>query len=145
MEINNWKLKEILESIKIINKDSMEFIDETLFNLNLPVKHNEHMNTGETFINWNLMNKHHSFFFDYIGNEDEVKERIANSLLKEYNSIIVTYGHSEPTVEIDMRAFLNEWEEIFSSTLYNSLMFSPDYKLIMEITRDYHLHSNFLI
>lgn len=144
MARKNWKLEEIEGSYKVINDNAMDFISNTLLKINYPIKINPHISRSESFVDWGKISLHNNFFFDYVGNED-VKDFLKKSYLGSYNEIIITYCQENIVVSIKSDVFFEEWEEIFASTFYNALFFSPDYRLIMEITRDYYLHSNFKI
>ena len=145
MQILNWKLQQLKGKYRVISTDFIAYRDRLFEKLSLPVDYNQpFFHRGETNIHWEKMPTHYSFFFDYEGNEGIV-QMLKNTPLKNYDEIIVEYPQDDLIVAIDMTVFLEDWEEIFASTLYNSLFFTFDNKLIMEISRDYLLHSNFLI
>lgn len=144
-EIKNWKLKELSDSVDVIENDSIEFIEKTLEKLQIPKKYNQYLNRAETYIDWDSIPKHYTFFFDYEGWEERVKIWLENSLIGKQPKLIITYGNSEPVVKIPTSFFLEDWEGFFASTKWQTLIFSEDFKLIMEVSRDYYLHSNFII
>lgn len=144
-EIKNWKLLEVKEDVQIINEDSMAFIDEELVNWKLPVKYNERMHRSESFIDWSLMPQHFYIFTDYEDEVEKIKSRLAKSALGEIDDVIITYGKDEPVVKLPTKIFINNWEDFLISTLYQTLIFGVESPLVIEVTRDYYMHSNFYI
>ena len=145
MKIENWKLKQLINDIKIVDEDSIIFLRNKLQELGIPRPQYQDFARSDTNIDWSLVTPHFSFFFDETGNEEVITNRLLNSDLKKVKEIIINYGFDEPTVAIDKFIFINDWEEIFASTVWQTVIFSDDCTLIMEVSRDYILHSNFLI
>lgn len=145
-EIKNWKLREVIEHVKVIDNNSEEFECNILKKLKLPLS-NDHsgINRKETKIDWKKMSQYYNFSFDKIGIENEVTDCLRKSELSKYDFLIMTYGWKEPVVMIPTLTFFEDWEGFIRSTLYQTIIFSKDYKLIMEISRDFFLHSNFEI
>lgn len=83
--------------------------------------------------------------FDYENIELEMAGKLRQSLLTQCEFVIITYGWEEPVIKLKTDIFIKNWDEIFSSTKYESIITSVDYRLIMEVTRDFILHSNFKI
>lgn len=144
-EIKNWKLKEIIDQVEIFHPDSDTFWKEILNRLRIPIAINESINRSNTMIDWKIFQPHYSFFFDSEGKEESIKEKLLQSYLSKYDKVIIVYPMSEPVVTVEMNVFINDWEDIFASTRWEALLFSPDFKLVMEISHDYYLHSNFEI
>lgn len=145
MEIKNWKLVQAKEHIKIIHEDSIEFIDKILSENSLPIKFNQHLNRSESFIDWDMMKLHFLLFFDYEGSEEEVKVRLQKSNISKTDFLILTYGRGEPAIKVPTQIFINEWEDYVASALYQTLIMDEEKSLIIEVTRDYYMHSNFSI
>jgi hypothetical protein len=145
-ELRNWKLKEVAKHIEIVASDSIERRNELLDELNLPRPDNiTGMNRVETNIDWPKMPEYHKFFFDKEGWEEPIKLWFEKSSLISTSNLVITYGWKEPMIKIPTKIFIKDWEDFFQSTKYETIIFSEDYKLIMEVSRDYYLHSNFPI
>jgi len=144
MEIKNWKLKEVINQLEIISENSPKFIDNKLRELGISKADNLNINREETYIDWRKMT-HHKFFFDYENNKNDVAKAFKNSPLFKSKNVIITYGWNEPVVKIKTDLFIKDWEDFFQSTKYQTCIFSEDYSLVMEVSRDYYLHSNFKI
>lgn len=145
-EITNWKLREIIDYVKIVDNDSTDFKQSIIEKFHFPISSELTISTiSQSDLNWAKMNDHFNFFFDREGWEDKIKKAFESSQLRNYKRLIITYGWKEPTVSIPMEIFFENWEDFIASTQYETLMFSEDYKLVMEVSRDYHLHSNFFI
>jgi hypothetical protein len=143
--MKNWKLKEALGSFEIINNDSIEYRNIILEELKLPVNNCiTGLNRSETLLNWGKIDSYCKFNFDFV-DEEIVKDALQCSSLSKYKSIIMLYGFDEPVVKISTGRFVDEWEEFVRSTKFETIIFSEDFKLIIEITRSYHMHSNFFI
>jgi len=146
LKFKNWKLKEVAEQIEIVADDSIERINELLDELNLPQSSSlKGLNRAETYIDWSKMSVYHKFFFDKEGFEDRVKEWFNKSELANTKNLIIAYGWKEPMVKVPTKLFIEDWEGFIRSTFWETIIFSEDYKLIMEVSRDYNLHSNFKI
>lgn len=144
--LKNWKLKEVEEHVEVVATDSIQRRNELLVELGLPHSHDlTGLDRSETTIDWRRMPKHYQFFFDRHGWNEIVARRLKQSSLQGYSKVIVTYGWKEPMVRIPTEIFIEGWEDFFQSTKYETIVFSEDYRLIMEVSRDYMLHSNFMI
>jgi len=144
--IKNWKLREIIKDVEIIAEDSIEERNELLVELNLPEPATfTGLNREETNIDWSKMPSYYKFFFDKKGWEEKIEKWLEQSVLTKSDRIIITYGWKEPMVSIPTKLFIADWEGFIKSTLWETIIFSTDYKLIMEVSRDYYLHSNFEI
>jgi hypothetical protein len=144
MEIKNWKLKQVEKQIKIVADDSSRFIQKKLHELNLPVSDGSKFGRDETQIDWDYL-PHYTLFFDYNDNKQELINAFKSSRLNDTEKLIMTFGWQEPAIEIDTSLFINDWDDFFQSAKYQSCIFSEDYTLVMEVSRDYYLHSNFNI
>jgi len=145
-EIKNWKLREVIGDVEIIAEDSIERRNELLEKLKLPKPDTFiGLNRAETNIDWLKMPQYYKFFFDKEGWEQRIKEWFEQSRLSETEKIIITYGWKEPMIKLPTKIFFEDWEGFFQSTKYETVIFNEDYSLVMEVSRDYYLHSNFEI
>lgn len=146
MEIKNWKLKKIIDEIVIISNDSLGFKTRALEELAIPITDNlTGLDRNETIIDWHKISAYYSFFFDTTSMEKKLRDYFINSQLFNTKNVIITYHINEPVIKIPTKLFIEDWEDFFQSTKYETLIFSEDYSLIIEISRDYFLHSNFEI
>lgn len=137
MEVNNWVLKSHIERISF--KDFS--IQEILKKNKIP------LSNLETSIDWDNLEIKFSFFYDFINNENEIKNRLHSSLLSNYNTILIDIGEY-PCFEIDTNTFINNWEDFVSSNGNCGIVISTlDTKFFMEFTddRSFELFSNFEI
>lgn len=145
-EIRNWKLKEIAGQYEIIASDSIAYRNKLLQQLNLPkCGENSGLYREDTSIDWSKMPESYKFFFDKEGWEERIKKWFEKSKLGSTQNLLITYGWKEPMVKVPTKLFFEDWEGFIRSTLWETIIFSEDYKLIMEVSRDYYLHSNFKI
>lgn len=145
-ELKNWKLRELGDLVEVIAEDSIQRRNELLAELGLPHSHElSGLDRAETTIDWSQMPKHYQFFFDRHDWDEIVAEALRRSRLSTSSKLIMTYGWKEPMIIIPRDTFINEWQDLFQSTKYETIVFSDDYELIMEVSRDYILHSNFKI
>lgn len=143
-EIKNWKLKEVANYVEIVASDSIQYRDELLNELQLP-QTGAGMYKSDTYIDWMGMPEYYKFFLDIEGWEERIKGYFERSVLSKTEKLIVTYGWKEPMVKIPTQLFLDDWEGFIASTVWETIIFSEDCRLIMEVSRDYYLHSNFKI
>ena len=145
LEFKNWKLKQVKDVVEIIADDSIVYRDFILRELNLPVSNSESIDRSETSINWNLVPNYYKFYFDNENSEKQVENYLRNSELSESENIIILYGWNEPVIKIPTQIFLSDWEGFIRSTLWETIIFSEKFDLIVEVSRDYFMHSNFII
>jgi|GEM_PF-1779894 len=142
----NWKLKELEDRLEIVSDDSIEYETRVLKKMGIPLADDTASTIGDyTIIDWDQMTEHYHFYFDRIKDEDFIRRSMSNSKLGKYKHLIITYGYNEPAVKVRLSDFLDDWEGFVRSTLWESTMFTDDYKLIMEVSKKYYLHSNFKI
>lgn len=144
--VKNWKLKELEGKFEILSTDSIEYENKVFENIGIPLKDEAPSTLGDyTIIDWDKIPEHHYFYFDRIKDEDFIRKSLSQSRLKEYEFLIITYGYNQPAVRVHLSDFFKDWEEFIRSVLWESTMFTDDYKLIMEVSKKYYLHSNFEI
>jgi hypothetical protein len=144
-DIKNWKIVERIEDIEIVDSNSNNYFKNLVKKLNLPLTNFKNINRENTNIDWQKMSNHFKFFFDNEGEEKENKIALKKSDLSKKKEVIILYGEKEPAITIPMDIFINEWEDFVASTQWEALIFSDDYELIIEVSRDYFMHSNFKI
>ena len=144
-EIKNWKLREVINDVEVLSKDSVAYKENIISNLRLPPFSKF---TGSTLtitdIEWSKMFHHYKFFLDD-KEESLIEKAFRNSELSLYNKIILIYNSDNLVVKIPIELFFKDWEGFTRSQLWEGLIFSDDFKLIMETSRDYYFHSNFKI
>lgn len=142
--IDNWKLMEVIDDISIVNDDSFKYVNKLFDELDLPKNSFEGINRKETLIQWSKLPNHYTFHLD---NYDEkfVEMSFGRSKLSEKEKMIITYDWGDPAIIIPTDIFIKDWEGFIASTVWETIMVSEDLELIMEVSRDYLLHSNFPI
>lgn len=145
MKIKNWKLKEVEDNIEIIAEDSIIYRKFILNQLQIPTSDNYSVDRSGTSINWNLISDYYNFFFDYENSEKQVKDFLKDSDISKSEHLIILYGWNEPVIKIPTKIFLNDWEGFIRSTLWETIIFNENFKLIIEVSRDFYMHSNFII
>lgn len=146
MIVNNWKVEELLRdySIEIISEPSQEFEDKVINDRKLPTIISHNISNNQTSIDWEKMDIHHSFSTDDFS-EDFIIQSFQNSELAKYNYIIMPFGWNESVAKIPNKLFIQDPLEFFFSKRWEGFIYSDDFKLIMEISHDYYVHSNFKI
>lgn len=145
MEITNWRFKEFLDELEIIgNNVNNKFEINKITELKLPLKINDIYSHDRTTIEWMKMTRCYRFHLDEY-DEDIIKNALIDSELGIYDNIIVVYGW-DPVVRVPVKYFLEDWESFVRSMDWSGLIFSEDYKLIIEFSQNnYYLNSNFEI
>ncbi len=144
-DIKNWKLEEIIDDIVIIDELSQDYVGRILDELNVPTTNHVTTNRAFTEIDWQKMDNYFKFFLDNEGEEELNERAFRNSILSKKEKLIIIYGWNEPPVKISTKKFISDWEDFMASTQWETIIFSEDLELIMEVSRDYHVHSNFKI
>lgn len=144
-DIKNWKLTEVIDDIELINETSQDYLERILRDLKIPTTNHTSTNREFTEIDWQKMDSYFRFFFEKEGEEKINEEAFKNSALSKKENVIITYGWNEPPVKISTKNFIEDWEGFIRSTIWETIIFSEDLELVMEVSRDYHLHSNFKI
>ncbi|PSR52111.1 hypothetical protein AHMF7605_00530 [Adhaeribacter arboris] len=99
-----------------------------------------------SWIEWNNYSKHYSFFYDFDENEEVIKKYFQNSVLRNYDNVLMDFGYQIPLSKIPVDIFINYWYEFVILAGYESVVITEDGKLFMEfIRRSYYLKSNFQI
>jgi hypothetical protein len=108
----------------------------------------EYWNTDHSTIDWNKIDNHFQFFFDFEGNEQEIKNWLKQSDLKNYEYLFTWLSWDDPIIKIKTKDFIDNWEEFNIASGWEGLILTTgDGKLFLEFTDDWkhHLNSNFEI
>lgn len=136
--MSNWILKENSDQFKEVDFD----VYQKLIDLSIPVIE------LETFVDWNNISPKYNFFYDYVGNEIDIKKKLIKSPISNYSTVIIQIGCGIPPIEINTLVFIEKWEDFVSSNGYSGIfIFTNDGKYFIEFTDDssYELYSNFLL
>ncbi|MBK7341195.1 MAG: hypothetical protein IPQ10_09835 [Saprospiraceae bacterium] len=146
MQFKNWKLLEIQDNIIHIEYDAYQFKKALFKKLNI-LENNQfnYLDRRETEISWRSMDQYFNFNFDNSILDDKLELMFKKSELKTTNEVLVFYNHENIAIEINTNLLISEWEDFFQSTKFNTIIINRKHHLIMEVSRDYILHSNFKI
>lgn len=136
--MQNWILKKYIHDFKEIKFN----LHEKLSEFSIPIRE------LDTFVDWDKVNPRYNFFYDYEGNEMEIKKKLIDSPINDYSTVILEIGCGIPTIEINTSIFINHWEDFVSLNGYSGIfIITNDYKYFIEFTDDseYQLFSNFLL
>ena len=143
--MENWKLKEINGQYSVIDNNSISYRNNLLEKLNIPICDGNEagLHRSDTLIDWYRMPIYYKFFFDNQNLEEKIQRSLKSSMLLEKDNLIITYGWEEPAILVPTLLFFEDWEGFIRSALWETIIFSEDKDIIMEVSRDYFLHSNF--
>ena len=98
-------------------------------------------------IDWNKVDNHYQFFFDYIGNENQISEFLRKSIINQYKFLETWISWEDPIVRILTKDFIENWDDFQIAGVDGLVLISEDGKYFLEFTDDwkYHLNSNFVI
>lgn len=144
-DIKNWKLVEVINDIEIIAGDSDIYFKTIVDKLNIPLTNHTLIDRENTQIDWSKYVGYNRFFLDEEGKEKDNEIALKNSILSQKENLIFLYGYKEPAILIPTNIFIKDWEDFIASTQWEAIIFSEDLQLIIEVSRDYYLHSNFKI
>lgn len=99
-------------------------------------------------IDWTEIDNHYQFFFDYEGNENEIKEWLKKSPISDYDTLLTWLSWDDPIIRIKTKDFIENWEEFNIAGGWEGIILTTeDGKYFLEFTDDwkYHLNSNFEI
>lgn len=143
---NNWKIEQLLHfhPIEIIPIASQDFDTKKIKSLNLPIRKNNLLSIHGTLVEWNKVKNYYNFFLDDFSDE-LIIENFKKSCLADYNNLIISFGWNETVAKIPSELFLDDPLEYFATQFHCGFIYSSDFKLIIEISEDYYVHSNFEI
>lgn len=108
----------------------------------------DNWNLDHSTIDWNKVENHYQFFFDYEGNENEITEWLNQSPISNYDTMLTWLSWDDPIIRVKTRDFIENWEEFNIARGWQGLiLITEDGKHFLEFTDDwkYHLNSNFEI
>lgn len=143
-DIKNWKLLEVLSEIIIVKDDSSDYFDFLVDELDIPMANHSTINREFTNINWLKMSPYFKFYLDDDTHENN-EIAFNKSKLSKKENLLILYGSKQPAILIPTKLFIRDWEDFIASTQWETIIFSEDFELVMEVSRDYYLHSNFKI
>lgn len=142
----NFFLKDFEEiySTKIEGKNSgfQNFLN------NLKIKNSgENWDEDHSQVDWNVMENHYQFFFDYEDNEVEISDWLMKSELSKYEFVYTWLNFEESIIMIKTSEFIKNWENVYMASIEGMILTTFDGKLVLEFTDDYkfNLNSNFEI
>ncbi|MCB9235040.1 MAG: hypothetical protein H6581_25525 [Bacteroidia bacterium] len=143
-EIENWCLLKHKDSIKVLSWEYPDYLDELCRNQGIRI--NENTEKNRFYLDWVYYDGAYSFFYDYINNEEEIKNWLLNSSLKEAEFIIMDYGYNGPIVQIPVPLFIDHWYDFVRSAYFETVVIAQGSNLFLEFVRDgYLLKSNFRV
>ncbi|GEM59186.1 hypothetical protein B0A78_10100 [Flavobacterium columnare NBRC 100251 = ATCC 23463] len=138
MEISNWVLKKYITELKFLDFSILDIIKREGLTVS----------NYKTLIDWEKIENKFSFFYDFIGNEEEIKKRLYSSLIFKSQKLIIDIGIGYKPFEISTQLFIQNWEDFVASNGYCGIfIISLEHHLFMEFTDDenYELLSNFYV
>ncbi len=143
--IYNRTLLHTLEEVEIVSENAQQLKEHLLDSLEIPSPAViDAINRSSTEIDWQRMPKYYKLPFDDYS-EDVIVEMLINSRLAASSKVLILFSQLQLFVKVPTDFFIQDWERFFICTGFQTLIFSEDYKQIMEVSRDYYLHSNFKI
>lgn len=144
MEFKNWKLVELRPKIINIYSDELNFKENLFCEMSISQrKIFEDFDRGETEINWNNFSNYYCFSFDNVVIAERLEMLFKKSDIGLTRTLLIFYNQEKIAIELESKIFFKEWEDIFQSTKYNTIIINKNLNLVIEVTRDYMLHSNF--
>ncbi|RYE27385.1 MAG: hypothetical protein EOP45_01450 [Sphingobacteriaceae bacterium] len=143
MDYKNWILKKYQDLIKPVLSDFGPYYAELL--LGKGVHAHLDLVKAETFIDWARYPGYYSFWYYFEGCEQNITNRLKNTQLAKYESVLMDFGVGNPVCEIPTGVFIDNWLDFVIGAVYMSTAVTTDGKLVMEFVKGDYLYSNFLI
>ncbi len=108
----------------------------------------KYWNQDHSTIDWGEIENHYQFFFDYEGNQNEIKEWLKGSPIYNYDTLVTWLSWDDPIIRIKTKEFIENWEKFNIASAWEGIILTTeDGKYFLEFTDDwkYHLNSNFEI
>jgi hypothetical protein len=108
----------------------------------------ENRNEDNSLVDWNKMDNHFQFFFDYEGNKNEITQWLKESVIGKYSTLLTWLSWEDPIIRVKTSEFIENWEKFNIATGWQGLvLITEDGKFVLEFTDDwkYNLNSNFEI
>ena len=133
-----------IESLGIEGKNGG--FNRFLFDLGIS-NNGEHWKVDHSIIDWNRLENHYQFFFDFENNELKISNWLKNSQLAKYKFLYTWLDWNDPIIKIKTSDFIQNWNEFYIASIEGMVLTTTDGKKYMEFTDDwkYNLNSNFEI
>ena len=117
MEYNNWVFQENKDVIRSAFDNYQLYacymIDKNIaFNLDLSLV--------DSYINWGKYPDNYSFWYYFVGCEEEITARLKETELLKYESIIMNIDERDPICEIPMTVFIDKWLDFVAAAQYET-------------------------
>jgi hypothetical protein len=143
-ELNNGNINAFKNDINVLSNDQQRYIFSLLQKFSIPINK---IDTSNELIDWNSIKESYSFFFDYVGCEEEISSMLFSSQLSEEKSLIIEMGYDDPIIEVKTETFIKNWYNFFAASGFMGIsVYGTSEKNFMEFTdRNFLLYSNFII
>jgi hypothetical protein len=141
MEYKNWILNKYKDVITPVFKDFQPYYADFLINNGIHI--NKDLSKVESFIEWEKYDDYHSFWYYFVG--CELAERLKDSELMRFESVIMDFGNGEPVFEISANVFVDNWLDFVTGARYLTTVVTKKPELIMEFIKGDIINSNFKI
>lgn len=133
-----------IESTGVQGKDGG--LTQFLTSLGIP-NTGTHWDIDHATVDWNIVNPHYQFFFDYENNQQEITNWLQNSKLATYEYLYTWLDWDDPIIKIKTVDFIKNWEAFYMASVEGMVVTTIDGSKFLEFTDDwkYLLHSNFQI
>ncbi|WPV63919.1 hypothetical protein [Chitinophaga sp. LS1] len=142
MEYNNWVLQENGKFVKPVF-DNYQLYAHYMRNRNIAF--NLDLSIVNSFIDWGKYPDSYSFWYYFVGCEEEITARLKQTELLKYESLIMNIDERDPICEIPINIFINKWLDFVAGAQYETTATTSDGKLFMEFRKGDLLYSNFKI
>lgn len=107
----------------------------------------ESWNKDHSQIDWNRLENHYQFFFDFEENDIQVQAWLNNSELINHEYLYTWLSWDDPIIKIKTSEFIKKWEWFYIASVEGMILITEDGTKFLEFTDDYkhHLNSNFEI
>lgn len=140
-------LHNLLSFVESTGIDGANGYEKFLRQKGIPVS-GQYYDIDHSIIDWGLVKNHYQFYFDYIGNENEIKNWLTQSELNKYEYLYTYTAWGDPIIKIKKIDFIDNWEEFNIAAGWEGLiLLTENAELFLELTDDWkhHLNSNFKI
>lgn len=146
MKIKNWKLTELSGRYEVISNNGVQFRNEILLDNNIPMPNYVNgLNRSATNIEWSKMPEYYITSIASYNEENSFVERLQKSSITSSEYVIIIYDQEDLAIKIKTSLFVKDVLDFIDSVFNEAIIFSSDFKFIIEISRDYSIHSNFTI
>jgi hypothetical protein len=115
-------LKDFADRITPVSSD-LDDINRILTDLDIKkCKTTIELGNRPSWIEWTAYPNHYSFFYDFDGNEEVIRNDLRNSRLSSYEYLIMNFGWRKPLLKIPVDIFIKYWYELVVITGYESVV-----------------------